>query len=285
MSASPPSPRDLDNAIGGTIGFLGAGNMAEALIRGLVRGGMMPADHIAASGPRRERLDALGKAYGIRATTDNLELVAHSRLVVLSVKPQIVDRVLLQIGKHLAENTLVVSVAAGVTTEAIEERLPRSTRVVRAMPNTPALVGAGATAVSPGAHATDEDVARAKMIFDAVGITVVLEESQLDAVTGLSGSGPAYIFLILEALADAGVKVGLSRRNAQLLAAQTVMGSAKLLIDTDEHPGKLKDMVTSPGGTAIAGLHTLEQGGLRTTLINAVESATNRSRELGSRGK
>lgn len=285
MSASPPSPRDLDNAIGGTIGFLGAGNMAEALIRGLVRGGKLPADHIGASGPRRERLDQLGQTYGIRATTDNLELVAHSRLVVLSVKPQIVDRVLLQVGKHLAENTLVVSVAAGVTTEAIEERLPRSTRVVRAMPNTPALVGAGATAVSPGAHATDEDVARAKMIFDAVGITVVLEESQLDAVTGLSGSGPAYIFLILEALADAGVKVGLSRRNAQLLAAQTVMGSAKLLIDTDEHPGKLKDMVTSPGGTAIAGLHTLEQGGLRTTLINAVESATNRSRELGKRGK
>lgn len=285
MSASPPSPRDLDNAVGGTIGFLGAGNMAEALIRGLVRGGKLPADHIGASGPRRERLDQLGQTYGIRATTDNLELVAHSRLVVLSVKPQIVDRVLLQVGKHLAENTLVVSVAAGVTTEAIEERLPRSTRVVRAMPNTPALVGAGATAVSPGAHATDEDVARAKMIFDAVGITVVLEESQLDAVTGLSGSGPAYIFLILEALADAGVKVGLSRRNAQLLAAQTVMGSAKLLIDTDEHPGKLKDMVTSPGGTAIAGLHTLEQGGLRTTLINAVESATNRSRELGKRGK
>jgi pyrroline-5-carboxylate reductase len=285
MSPSPSSLRDLDNAIGGTIGFLGAGNMAEALIRGLVRGGTMPADHIGASGPRRERVDELGKTYGIRATTDNLELVAHSRLVVLSVKPQIIDRVLLQVGKHLAENTLVVSVAAGVTTEAIEERLPRSTRVVRAMPNTPALVGAGATAVSPGAHATDEDVARAKMIFDAVGITVVLEESQLDAVTGLSGSGPAYIFLILEALADAGVKVGLSRRNAQLLAAQTVMGSAKLLIDTDEHPGKLKDMVTSPGGTAIAGLHTLEQGGLRTTLINAVESATNRSRELGSRGK
>lgn len=278
-------PLDLDNVIGGTIGFLGGGNMAEALIRGLVNGGTVPADHVMASGPRRERLDSLRKAYGIGVTTDNLELVAQSKLVVLSVKPQIIDRVLLQVGKHLDASTLVVSVAAGVTTEAIEERLPRSTRVVRAMPNTPALVGAGATAVSPGTHATDDDVARAKVIFDAVGITVVLEESQLDAVTGLSGSGPAYIFLILEALADAGVKVGLSRRNAQLLAAQTVMGSAKLLLDTDEHPGKLKDMVTSPGGTAIAGLHTLEQGGLRTTLINAVESATNRSRELGSRTK
>jgi pyrroline-5-carboxylate reductase len=158
-------------------------------------------------------------------------------------------------------------------------------RVVRAMPNTPAMVGAGATAISAGKHATPEDMATAKALFDAVGITVELDESHLDAVTGLSGSGPAYIFLILEALADAGVKVGLSRRNAQRLAAQTVMGSAKMLLETDEHPGKLKDMVTSPGGTAIAGLHTLEQGGLRTTLINAVETATKRAQELGRRGK
>jgi pyrroline-5-carboxylate reductase len=146
-------------------------------------------------------------------------------------------------------------------------------------------VRAGATAISRGRHATDADLVEAKTIFDAVGITVTLDESHLDAVTGLSGSGPAYIFLILEALADAGVKVGLSRRNAQRLAAQTVMGSAKLLLDTDEHPGKLKDMVTSPGGTAIAGLHTLEEGGLRTTLINAVETATKRARELGRGGK
>jgi pyrroline-5-carboxylate reductase len=153
------------------------------------------------------------------------------------------------------------------------------------MPNTPALVQAGATAIAAGSHATDEDLALARVVFDAVGITVQLDEGQLDAVTGLSGSGPAYIFLILEAMADAGVKVGLSRRNAQLLAAQTVMGSAKLLIDTNGHPGQLKDMVTSPGGTAIAGLHTLEEGGMRTTLINAVESATRRSRELGRRGR
>jgi pyrroline-5-carboxylate reductase len=168
-----------------------------------------------------------------------------------------------------------------VPASCIEARLERSTRIVRAMPNTPALVRCAATALARGAHATDEDVELATRVFDAVGITVVLDEAQLDAVTGLSGSGPAYIFLILEALADAGVKVGLSRRNAQRLAAQTVMGSAKLLLDTNEHPGRLKDMVTSPGGTAIAGLHTLEEGGLRTTLINAVESATIRARELG----
>jgi pyrroline-5-carboxylate reductase len=186
-----------------------------------------------------------------------------------------------EIADELRPGSLVISIAAGIDTNTIQNGLADGTRVVRAMPNTPALVGAGATAISAGSHATTEDLATARAMFDAVGITVTLDEGQLDAVTGLSGSGPAYIFLILEALADAGVKVGLSRRNAQLLAAQTVMGSAKMLIETDEHPGRLKDMVTSPGGTAISGLHTLEQGGLRTTLINAVETATKRSRELG----
>jgi len=268
-----------------TIGFIGAGNMAEALIRGLVRGGHVPAARIAASAPRRERLDELKAAYGIDVTSDNREIAKRSGLIVLSIKPQIMDKVLREIGDQVAPGTLVVSIAAGVDTETIEEALAEGVRVIRAMPNTPALVGAGATASSPGKHAGEADLAAAKALFDAVGITVQLDETHLDAVTGLSGSGPAYIFLILEALADAGVKVGLSRRNAQRLAAQTVMGSAKLLLDTDEHPGKLKDMVTSPGGTAIAGLHTLEAGGLRTTLINAVETATKRSRELGRGGK
>jgi len=190
-------------------------------------------------------------------------------------------RVLDQVAERMRPQALVVSIAAGVPVAAIESRLPDGTRVVRAMPNTPALVDEAATAIARGGHATDDDLAHAKQIFDAVGKTVVLDESQLDAVTGLSGSGPAYVFLILEALADAGVKVGLSRRNALLLAAQTVLGSARLLLETNEHPGMLKDMVTSPGGTAITGLHTLENGGVRTTLINAVEAATRRSRELG----
>ena len=154
-------------------------------------------------------------------------------------------------------------------------------RIVRAMPNTPATVGAGATAIALGEHATEADLAAAKTIFDSVGLTVVLDENQLDAVTGLSGSGPAYMFLIIEALADAGVKVGLARRSALQLAAQTVLGSAKLLIESGQHPGLLKDGVTSPGGTAIAGLHTLEAGGLRNVLMNAVEAATRRSKELG----
>jgi len=268
-----------------SIGFVGAGNMAEAMIRGLVRGGHVAADKIAASGPRRERLDELAKQYGIQTTTDNRDVARKCGLVVLSVKPQIADKVLREIGDELHEGTLVVSICAGIDTAAIEEAVAPGVRVVRAMPNTPALVGAGATAIAAGKLASESDVATARALFDAVGITVVLDEGHLDAVTGLSGSGPAYIFLILEALADAGVKVGLSRRNAQRLAAQTVMGSAKLLLETDEHPGKLKDMVTSPGGTAIAGLHTLEEGGLRTTLINAVETATKRARELGRGGK
>jgi pyrroline-5-carboxylate reductase len=263
-----------------TIGFLGAGNMAEALIRGLLHGGQ-PAQLIVASAPRRDRLDEIVGLYDIGTSTDNREVARKSDILVLSVKPQILERVLREVATEVRPGTLVVSVAAGISTATIEALLPEQARVVRSMPNTPALVRAGATAISAGRHATEDDLHLAKALFDAVGLTVALDESQLDAVTGLSGSGPAYIFLILEALADAGVKVGLSRRNAQRLAAQTVMGSAKLLLETDEHPGRLKDMVTSPGGTAIAGLHTLEQGGLRTTLINAVETATLRARELG----
>lgn len=254
--------------------------MAEALIRGLLRGNVFAPADVTASGPREERMGELRERFGIRTTTDNRE-AAKAAIVVLSVKPQILSRVLDQVGDGISSDTLVISIAAGVPVSAIQSRLAPGTRVVRAMPNTPALVDAAATAIAGGEHARDEDLAAAKRIFDAVGITVILDESQMDAVTGLSGSGPAYVFLILEALSDAGVKVGLSRRNSQLLAAQTLLGSAKLLIETNEHPGRLKDMVTSPGGTAITGLHTLENGGLRTTLMNAVEAATRRSRELG----
>src|SRR5581483_1947322 len=179
------------------------------------------------------------------------------------------------------KDQLVVSICAGVPIEVFEARFPKGTRVVRTMPNTAAIVDAGATAIAPGTHATEADLEKARALFEAVGKVVTLEEAQLDAVTGLSGSGPAYVMLMIEALADGGVKVGLHRDTSLLLAAQTVFGSAKLLIETGEHPGRLKDMVTSPGGTAIAGLHTLEAGGLRRTLIDAVEAATERSAELG----
>ncbi|HMC22485.1 MAG TPA: pyrroline-5-carboxylate reductase [Thermoanaerobaculia bacterium] len=263
-----------------SIGFVGAGNMAEAMIRGLLRGEVFKPKQVTASAPREERQRELADKYGIRATADNREAAGQS-IVVLSVKPQILSRVLEEVADAIGAESLVISIAAGVPVAAIQSKLRPGTRVVRAMPNTPALVDAGATAIARGEHARESDLEDAKRIFDAVGVTVVLDESQLDAVTGLSGSGPAYVFLILEALSDAGVKVGLSRRTAQLLAAQTLLGSAKLLIETNEHPGRLKDMVTSPGGTAITGLHTLEHGGVRTTLMNAVEAATRRSRELG----
>lgn len=263
-----------------TIGFVGAGNMAEAMIRGLLRGKDFAPEQISASGPREERMRELRDAYAIQATTDN-RVPASAGIVVLSVKPQILSRVLVEVADTISGDALVISIAAGVPVAAIQARLASGTRVVRAMPNTPALVDAAATAIAGGEHARESDLDDAKRIFDAIGLTVILEESQLDAVTGLSGSGPAYVFLILEALSDAGVKVGLSRRTAQLLAAQTLLGSAKLLLETNEHPGRLKDMVTSPGGTAITGLHTLEHGGVRTTLMNAVEAATRRSRELG----
>jgi pyrroline-5-carboxylate reductase len=263
-----------------SIGFIGAGNMAEAMIRGLLRGKDFAPENIYASGPRAERMRELHGAYGIHTSVDN-KVPARAQIVVLSVKPQILSRVLDEVGEIIASDALVLSIAAGIPVAAIQARLASGTRVVRAMPNTPALVDAGATAIAGGEHARESDLADAKRIFDAIGLTVILEESQLDAVTGLSGSGPAYVFLILEALSDAGVKVGLSRRTSQLLAAQTLLGSAKLLLETNEHPGRLKDMVTSPGGTAITGLHTLENGGVRTTLMNAVEAATRRSRELG----
>jgi pyrroline-5-carboxylate reductase len=263
-----------------TIGFIGAGNMAEAMIRGLLRGNDFAAANIRASGPREERVRELRENYGIDAATDN-KRPASADIVVLSMKPQIMGRVLEEVAETISPDALVISIAAGVPVATIQARLASGTRVIRAMPNTPALVDAAATAIAGGEHARESDLQAAKKIFDAIGLTVILEESQLDAVTGLSGSGPAYVFLILEALSDAGVKVGLSRRTAQLLAAQTVLGSAKLLLETNEHPGRLKDMVTSPGGTAITGLHTLENGGVRTTLMNAVEAATRRSRELG----
>jgi pyrroline-5-carboxylate reductase len=263
------------------IGFLGAGNMAAALIKGLLHGGFSP-QRIIASDVKSERLEQLQRTEGIRTTRDNHALLRECDVVVLAVKPQVIDKVLTEVGAELRPEQLLVSLAAGVPIDALEARLPRGSRVVRSMPNMPATVQAGATAIAGGVHAHDDDLRIARELFEAVGRVVVLDESLLDAVTGLSGSGPAYVMLIIEALADGGVKVGLHRDTALLLAAQTVFGSAKLLLETGEHPGRLKDMVTSPGGTAIAGLHTLESGALRKTLIDAVEVATRRAAELGA---
>lgn len=262
------------------IGIIGAGNMGSTLVRGLLGAGE-DSTHLLASDPRESVREVLERETKIRTTESNHEVAAFADLLILATKPQVLDHVLREVAPATGESTLVVSIAAGVSIATIERLLKPGTRVVRCMPNTPALVGAGATGIAAGTHASEADVELVCRLFEQVGVTEVLEETLLDTVTGLSGSGPAFIFVIIEALSDAGVKMGLHRAAAQKLAAQTVLGAAKLLIESGEHPGRLKDMVCSPGGTTIAGLHTLEAGGLRTTLINAVQDATQRSRELG----
>ncbi len=266
---------------GKKVGFLGAGNMGEALIRGLLKAGLVPTDHIFATDVRLGRLEQLAKLYGIHTLSDNALLVKRVDVVILAVKPQIIHQVLREVAAVVTPRQLFVSIAAGVPTAALRADLPKSVRLIRVMPNTPALVLEGVTAVARAEGLKAGDLETAEEIFGAVGKVVVLEEELLDAVTGLSGSGPAYVALMIEALADGGVRVGLDRITAMTLAAQTVLGSAKLLIETGTHPGQLKDMVTSPGGTAIAGIAALEEGGVRRTLINAVERATRRSQELG----
>jgi len=270
-------------SINGKVAFVGAGNMGQALIKGLVESETMPRDRICASDPRPEQREQCWERYSVHTSENNVDAIRDASVVVLGVKPQIIDKVLDEIRDHLPDDALVISIIAGKTIASLEARLEPTTRVIRSMPNVCCIVGAGATGLAKGSHAHDADLEVARCIFDSVGMTVTLDESLLDAVTGLSGSGPAYIFMIIEALADAGVKAGLSRWDAHALACQTVLGAAKLTIETKEHPGRLKDMVCSPGGTAIAAVHTLEAGGLRTTLINAVEAAARRAEQLGRR--
>jgi pyrroline-5-carboxylate reductase len=263
------------------VGFVGSGNMGEALIHGLLHGHLCRPDQIICSDARPERLKMIREKYGVKGTSHNTEVVKQSDIIILAVKPQIMKPVIDEITKHLDLSKLIISIAAGVSLETIESCAQKELKLIRVMPNICVSVREGVSAIAAGKHALKEDLMLSKTIFDSVGRSLFIDEYLLDAVTGLSGSGPAYIFLIIDALADAGVKVGLARDDSLILASQTVLGAAKMLIETGEHPGKLKDLVTSPGGTAIAGLHTLEEGGLRTTLINAVEVATQRSKTLG----
>jgi pyrroline-5-carboxylate reductase len=266
---------------GRTVGFLGAGNMGEALIKGLLAAKLVPAQAIFATDVRPERLKELDRQYGIQVSSDNAGLVRSADIVILAVKPQIMDAVATEIAPAVTRRKLLISIAAGVATEKIRARLPRDSRLIRVMPNTPALVLEGATAIAKADGLEPGDLDIAREIFAAVGRVVVLGEDMIDAVTGLSGSGPAYVAIVIESLADGGVRMGLDRATAMTLATQTVLGAAKLLLETGLHPGALKDMVSSPGGTTIAGIAALEEGGLRTTFIKAVERATQRSRELG----
>lgn len=264
------------------IGFIGSGNMGEALISGLVMSGATAPQNIMCSDIREDALTEIREKYGIITTTSNIEIAEHSDIIVFATKPQILAKVLKETADSLDDSKLIISIAAGVPLAAIASGLGKELRLIRVMPNICAFVKESATAIAAGEFVQEGDVDLAKAIFDSVGVSVFIEENILmDAFTGLSGSGPAYVFLIIDAMADAGVKMGLSRKESLLLSTQTVMGSAKLLLDSNEHPGQLKDRVTSPGGTSIAGIHTLEQGGLRTTIMDAVEAATIRSQELG----
>jgi len=265
------------------LGIVGAGNMASALVRGLIVSGRLTSEQIRVTDVSEAQCQALGQAHGVASARDTPELVRWANVVLIAVKPQVVPSILPELAAAHREEQLIVSIAAGVATRLIAQALPAGARVVRAMPNTPALVLEGATALARGEHATEADVALARDIFDAVGETVVLDESQMDAVTGLSGSGPAYVMLIAEALADGGVRMGLKRETAHALAVRTLYGSAKLLLESGEHPAALKDKVASPGGTTIAGLCALESHGIRNALIEAVTAATVRSIELGKK--
>jgi pyrroline-5-carboxylate reductase len=256
--------------------------MATALAKGLVSSGFLATDSICGMDVLPEAAERFAAETDCRAVGGLSELLERSDVIVLSVKPQQMPAVMDGLAGALTDRQLVISIAAGVPLKAIAAKLGAERRLVRAMPNTPCLVGAGASAFALGGKATAEDGRLVRSLLETVGVAVEVPESSLDAVTGLSGSGPAYVYQIIEALSDGGVRVGLPRDVATRLAAQTVLGAARMVLETGQHPGSLKDAVTSPGGTTIAGLHALEAGGLRGCLMNAVVAATERSRELGA---
>jgi pyrroline-5-carboxylate reductase len=264
------------------IAILGAGKIGEALLSGLIRSGISPAD-LSFSEQYAERAAALSERYGVSAVT-SATAAAEADVVVLAVKPQDIGALASEISPHVRPQTLVVSVAAGISAGYLEPRLPAGARLVRVMPNTPMLVGEGMSVLAAGTHAGEEDLARAETVLGAVGKVVRLSEGQLDAVTALSGSGPAYVFLVAEAMIDAAVLLGLARPVATELAIQTVLGSAVMLRDSGDTPAQLREAVTSPGGTTAAALRRLEDGRLRAVFSDALEAARDRSRELAGGG-
>jgi pyrroline-5-carboxylate reductase len=263
------------------IGFIGGGNMAEAIIKGLLAGGMTAAA-LEVSDPSPERRSLIASTYGVKADTDNVSLLTSCDVIVLAVKPQVCKPVLEELARSPLDGKTFISIMAGIRTDALEAGLGGNAHVIRVMPNTPALVLEGASALCSGKTTTAEDMALAVEVFGMVGTTATITENLMDAVTGLSGSGPAYVFSFIESLADAGVKNGLPRDTALKLASQTVFGAAKLLLETGEHPAVLRDKVTSPGGTTIAGLHAMEERGFRSAVMAAVDKATARSKELSA---
>ncbi|EEF59623.1 pyrroline-5-carboxylate reductase [Pedosphaera parvula] len=264
-----------------TIGFLGAGKMGTALAKGFIQAGLVSAEQIIASDPIEAAGKSFAKEVGAKVTSSNVEVARFANVLLLAVKPDQVSGVLAEIRDQFTKDHLIISIAAGVPLAKIEAGLPANSRAIRVMPNTPAIVGQSATAYAFGKSTTPEDGQLAQKLFSAVGVAFQVKEALLDAVTGLSGSGPAYVYMIIEALSDGGVASGLPRDIATKLAAQTLLGGAKMVLETGMHPGALKDMVTSPGGTTIEGVHELEKGQLRGTLMNAVRAATEKSKKLG----
>ncbi len=264
-----------------TIGFLGAGKMATALAKGFIRAELVTAGRVIASDPSEVARASFAKEVGAKTTASNPNVAKFADVLLLAVKPDQVSGVLADVRDHFTGKHCLISIAAGVPLAKLEAGLGAGARLIRVMPNTPALVGASATAFALSKSALPEDGELAQKLFSAVGLSFEVKESLLDAVTGLSGSGPAYVYLFIEGLSDGGVAAGLPRDVATRLAAQTVLGSAKMVLETGWHPGALKDMVTSPGGTTIEGLHELEKGKLRGTLISAVRAAAEKSKMLG----
>ena len=262
------------------IGFIGGGAMCEALMGGLISSEMLKPSQVTVYDVVKERLHYLKERHGVHIAETGQAVASTADVLFLTVKPQVMAAVLSDIAKYVPKKTLVVSIAAGIKISTLEKYL-LGVPVVRVMPNTPVAVGEGMSAVARGTHADEAAANLVSAMFSAVGRSVQVDESMMDAVTGLSGSGPAFFFLMLDALSDAGVRVGFSRQNALLLSAQTMLGAAKMVLETGEHPGKLKDMVTSPGGTAISGVHMLETHSIRASLIEAVVAATARSRDMG----
>jgi len=263
------------------IGFIGGGKMGEALINGILRAGLSSSDKIMVSDVDKKRLQILEKEAGIKTTQDNKKITSDSDIIILAVKPNMMGSVLDELNSEITSKHLIISIAAGIPLSFIESSLNKGCRAIRVMPNTPCLVGETAAGYALGKKATRNDGKLVGQLLDAVGKSFLLEEKYLDAVTGLSGSGPAFIYVVIEALADGGVKMGLPRGVAITLAAQTAFGAAKMVLESGTHIGQLRDSVTSPGGTTIEGLHALEKGGIRNALIDAVETATKKSKSLG----
>lgn len=265
-----------------TIGFIGGGQMGEALIRGIIDSGLYDANTISVAEPNQERRDYMTGTYGIQGFTDSAALWESCAIVVLAVKPQIMGIVLSSSKDFVTPEHLIISIAAGLPISYYEQALGRDDcKIIRVMPNTPALVLEAASGLSGNKNTTENDLLRCEEILNKIGKAVILDESSLDAVTGLSGSGPAYVFTFADAMIDAGIKAGLPRPTAETLALQTILGSVKLLIESKKHPAELRAMVTSPGGTTIAAQHVLERNGFKGIVMDAIEAAVQRSKELG----